>query len=71
MRIRKHDIGKDRWHLTVWPDGWMERGLFEEWVRDNIPGSMCAYRFNDGSPYIEVRGSDPGDCMLLMLRWSL
>lgn len=72
MRIKRHDIGSGRWHLTIWTDGWLDRIRFETWMKENLPDCMCIYRFNDGNePHLEVRGSDQGDCMLLMLRWSL
>lgn len=71
MRIRKHDLGNDRWHLTVNPRDWVEAKAFREWMSMNMPECMCAYRFNDGAnPYYEVRGRDRQQLVLLMLIWS-
>lgn len=71
MRIRRHNIGDQRWHVTAFYDGGREKEEFKRWVDENIPGCFCVAREDyDGTRYFEVRGKDPGDMMVLVLRWS-
>ena len=71
MMIKRHDLGKNRWHLTVKPTDWVEANAFKTWMSENMPDCMCAYRFNYGvDAHYEIRGSDRQQLVLLMLIWS-
>ncbi len=71
LKIRRHDVGRDRWHVTVKPTGWAEANAFKGWMSEHMPDCMCAYRFNDGiESHYEVRGSDHQQLVLLMMVWS-
>jgi hypothetical protein len=71
MRIRKHDVGPGRWHLTAWSSGGNEDREFWEWMRINCPECMCIKRSQWGTdPHWEIRGSDRGQMMLIMMAWS-
>lgn len=71
MRIRRHNVGERRWHISAFYDGGREKEEFHRWVKEHLPGCFCAARedYTLGR-YFEVRGSDPGQMMLLFLIWS-
>lgn len=70
MRIRKHDVGERRWHLSVYFNGGREMEEFKNWVKENIPGCFCVHRDDQTSRYFEVRGNDVRDMMMLVMRWA-
>jgi hypothetical protein len=69
-RIKVHDLGPTRWHMSIWfrhP----YNGQFEEWMKDNYPDCLCRYCFNYGDrPYYELRGGDPDDQTMIAMRWA-
>ena len=70
MKIRKHNVGSERWHLTVWA-GATEGDAFKRWMIDRCPECLCAFRFNYGvEPHWEVRGTNEADMMMIMLVWG-
>lgn len=71
MKIRKHDVGYNRWHLTAFSDSYSEDQAFYSWMTENCPECLCVKRSSYGmDPYWEVRGSDTGHMMLIMMRWG-
>ena len=73
-KIRVHDLGDDRWHMTIKFDRTDRPPInqeFKQWMQDNYPSCMCQYRFNNGTePFWELRGGDPMDQIMIALRWS-
>jgi hypothetical protein len=72
VRIAKHDVGHNRWHLTAHGSNRTENRLFREWMREHYPSCLCVQRdyHGTGPAYWEVRGSDPADQMMIIMRWS-
>lgn len=74
MRIRRHGIGDKRWHLSVYFNGGNEKHEFERWMKEHMPECYCVcreeYHHNDYQRYFEVRGTDTGKMMMLLLSWA-
>lgn len=70
-KIKVHDLGPQRWHMTIWFPRSIPHGQFEEWMQENYPDCFCKWYINfGGDPYYEVRGGDPDDQMLIAMRWA-
>jgi hypothetical protein len=72
-KIRVHDLGPQRWHMTVKFESPVVAGIefeFKKWMADNYPDCLCIHRFNNGDPYWEVRGGDPMDQAFIAMRWG-
>ena len=70
MRIRRHNVGDRRWHLSAYFNDWREKEEFQRWIKENISDCFCVYRDDGRNRYFEIRGSDLGQMMVLFLRWS-
>lgn len=70
MQIKRHNIGRQRWHLTIIADNWLENKAFDNWMKEYCPECMCIRRWNSGQPYWEVRGGDIGQMMMIYMRWE-
>ncbi len=74
MRIRKHNVGQQRWHISAFVNGGREKEEFLAWIRENMPDCFCTYREGllydpDNSRYFELRGTDHGQMMMIVMRW--
>jgi len=71
MIIQKHNLGPERWHLTVIIDSWVQNSEFKAWMDENCPECMCVRRFNSGGrPFWEVRGGAQEVMMLIVMTWG-
>ncbi len=70
MRIVKHDVGHNRWHLSGYSTGHNEDILFQAWMQENHPDCMCIKRRGDGFAHWEIRGTDITHMMMIAMRWS-
>lgn len=78
MNIKNIDVGKDRWYLIARPtpssyesfDKFME---FKKWIRDTYPDIFCKFITDSnlvGIAGLEIRGSDQGIKMHIIMRWG-
>lgn len=70
VKIRRHNVGDRRWHLSVYCNDWRDIDEFRNWMKENMPECFCVYRDDGRTRYFEVRGSDIGQMMVLVLSWS-
>jgi hypothetical protein len=70
--IKVHDLGQERWHMTIRFDSFTATVNFEfkKWMAENYPDCLCINRWNNGDPYWEVRGGDPLDQTFIAMRWG-
>lgn len=71
MKIKNIDIGPNRWYLIVKPDNRMQELQFKSWMSEHHPEVLCQQRspYHSDS-YWEVRGSDLGVKLYIMMRWG-
>ena len=71
-KIRVHELGPQRWHMTVLfeNDDGAVNWEFKKWMADNYPDCLCIHRWNGGEPYWELRGGDPLDQAFIAMRWG-
>jgi hypothetical protein len=72
-KIRVHDLGPQRWHMTIRFDNIYTNEVnfdFKQWMHENYPDCLCIHRFNNGDPYWELRGGDPADQAFIAMRWG-
>lgn len=70
MQIKRHDVGRQRWHLTITTNNWIENEAFNEWMKEHCPECMWVRRWNSSRPFWEVRGGDIGQMMMIYMRWE-
>jgi hypothetical protein len=70
IQIKRHDVGKTRWHLTIIIDNWPDNEEFHSWMETHCPECMCVRRWNRSRPYWEVRGGDQNQMMMIYMRWA-
>jgi hypothetical protein len=72
MRIVKHDVGYNRWHLTGYSNGRNEDIMFYAWMQEHCAECLCVKRDNYGigQPHWEIRGGDITQMMLIVMSWS-
>jgi hypothetical protein len=70
--IKVHDLGQERWHMTIRFDRITATANFEfkKWMAENYPDCLCIHRWGSGDPYWEVRGGDPIDQAFIAMRWT-
>ena len=71
-KMRVHELGPQRWHMSVWfaNDDGSVNWEFKKWMADNYPDCLCIHRFNNGEPYWELRGGDQMDQAFIAMRWG-
>jgi len=71
-KIRVHELGQERWHMTIRFDSFTSTATFEfkKWMSENYPDCLCIHRWNNGDPYWEVRGGDPIDQAFIAMWWG-
>jgi hypothetical protein len=77
MNIKNIDVGKDRWCLIVKPsssyDSFSKFIEFKKWIRKTYPDIFCKFLTDSttvGTSGLEVRGSDQGIKMHIIMRWG-
>jgi len=58
------------WHMMAWTRGSVSDREFGEWMEKHYPKISAVNRFNSGSPYWILKGDDPKDQTLILLKWQ-
>ena len=71
MKFTTKDLGESRWVMFCYADTQAERYEFIRWVQAQPANIFMGknVRYWGGEP-IEVRGGNPADRTMLLLRWS-
>lgn len=71
MKIRRKELGLNRFYLRMTSSGYAEDRAFEKWMDETCSECMYVKRSNYGEePYWEVRGGDLRLQTLIILRWT-
>ena len=70
FRVIEVDDGS-HWHMMGWTRGWEWDKLFGDWLRDQFDNRVSAVnRFNNGNPYWILKGDNPRDQTLILMKWQ-
>ena len=57
--------------MMAWTRGWDGDKLFGDWLRDQFDNRVSAVnRFNNGNPYWILKGDNPRDQTLILMKWQ-
>jgi hypothetical protein len=68
FRVIEVDDGS-HWHMMAWSP-WKPDREFGEWITQHYPNISAVNRFNNGNPYWILKGDNPRDQTLILMKWQ-
>jgi uncharacterized phage-associated protein len=69
FRVIEVDEGT-HWHMMAWTHGPVSDRVFGEWITQHYPNISAVNRFNSGNPYWILKGDNPRDQTLILMKWQ-